>query len=184
MKRLSFALLVVALVTLVACNEYIYPDQSYTGPDLVEIRNQQFQRTSPGRVISNTEFGREVADSFGLNLPAGQRDSFLVQLIGRHRASDLVINFSVTEFPDAAATPPITAAVAGTHFSMITTGGTVTIPAGQSSAWVRIAPIRILGSPAAGMPIVRRRLRITLTGTNQGIAISPNAANFDYTLRD
>ncbi len=182
MKRIILNTVSLAiLLTAVACNDYYYPDLSYKGPVLIEIKNNQFQRGTFVRVLENTEFGREVADSLGFGTPAGQRDSFLVQLIGPHQPNAVVVNFSIAELPDAAATPPIIGAQPGVHYNMITTGNTVTIPAGQSSAWIRIAPIRVLG---AANPIQRRRLRLTLTGTAQGLGISPNAANFDYTIRD
>ncbi len=45
----------------------------------------------------------------------------------------------------------------------------------------RIAPVRVVGAVS---PIQRRRFRLTLTSTAQGLGISPNAANFDYMIRD
>lgn len=183
MKRiLSHLFSIAVLLFAVSCNEYNYPDLAYKGPVLVEIRNQQFGRVNPARVLSNSEFGREVADSLGFGTPAGQRDSFLVQLIGPHQTTDVVVNFSIAELADPAAIPaPIIGAQPGVHYNMITTGNTVTIPAGQSTAWIRVAPVRVVGAVS---PIQRRRFRLTLTGTAQGLGISPNAANFDYMIRD
>lgn len=176
MKSLLKALCALTVVSsLAGCNEYIYPDLAYSGPSVVEFKNQYIGRSSttvpalPTTVISsfNQLTERRVTEAIAL-------DSVLIQLVGPHQGSPITVNFNVEPFPADDGT--INGAVENTNYTILGDSRSTTIPANSSFGWIRFNVNDVLTTGA--LPV---RFKITITSVN-GAGISANYDEFDYTI--
>lgn len=114
MKKL---LLLILTVAFFSCEEF--DDGIYNGPDQVGWGRAAFG--SVNRYIEDVEVGDNDLDSLE------------IQLIGRQSSEPITINFELNDDRNEA--------IEGVHFNWVTTGGTVTIPANSSSAYVKFEAI-------------------------------------------
>jgi len=77
---------------------------------------------------ATTAGGSTIAKAYSrVNNGVGVRDSVRVNLAGAHRSTPVSVTFQID---------PAGTAIAGTHYNMITTGTTVTIPPNSSYAYI------------------------------------------------
>lgn len=157
-KTLSiFASLFVAIV-MVSCFEDPGTDFLFEG-SFLEINE------------ATTTAGADVGKAYErLNNGSTKRDSIRINLAGSHRSTPITVNFTI----DATST-----AVAGVHYNLITTGGSVTIPANESYAYVYFEVL-----PDNIEPGEVWKLKFNLTGSSQSdIELSENFKSFTRSIR-
>ncbi|MBC7892759.1 MAG: hypothetical protein H7Y12_11135 [Sphingobacteriaceae bacterium] len=156
--------LVALSVSLSSCFEN--PSYTYEGPAVVELKNPRAGfATQPTNNVSNGVRARTVRQSIA-------RDSILVQLVGPLRPVATDLQYTI----DAAST-----AVDGTHYQVVGTKGTVSIPANASSTYVvfRILP----GIPTTAPATQIVTLVLNLVGSTD-VKPSENYKTFTFTIRN
>lgn len=100
----------------------------------------------------------------------GIKDSLRVNLVGPQRDAAVNVAFSI----DAAST-----AVAGTDYTMSTTGGTVTIPPNSSYGYIKFLVLDDNIAPST----TTKDLKVSLTSGGEGVIVSTNYATFTRKIR-
>jgi len=120
---------------------------------------------------ATTTAGADVSKAYErLNNGSTKRDSIRINLAGAHRSTPVTVNFTI----DATST-----AVAGVHYNLITTGGTATIPANESYAYIyfEVLPDNIEAGEVW-------KLKFNLTGSSvSDIELSENFKSFTRSMR-
>lgn len=161
-KNILYILLSVALLS--SCGKE--RDLTYQGADVVEFSNPI---TGVNSKITGQSIGGISVLGDNPNIPIrGERDSVIIQLVGRQRSEPITISYSIT---------PGTA-VEGTDFEIIGTRGAVVIPANQSATAIRL---RLLNSSVTPTNLATVSFRIT--GTSAGdVGVSENYKNFALSI--
>lgn len=96
------------------------------------------------------------------------KDSIQVNLVGAQRSTPVVVNFAID---------PVSTALAGTHYNLIT-NGTVTIDAKKSLAFIyfNVLDDNILNTETW-------KVKFNLTSADGGVKLSSNYATFTRTIR-
>lgn len=120
---------------------------------------------------ATTSAGLSVSKSYErLNDGIAKKDSIRINLVGAQRSTPVTVNFAI----NSAST-----AVAGVHYTMVTTGTSVTIPANSSFAYIRFNVIADNIEPGEVW-----NLRFDLTGVDAGnVTISENYKTFTRQIR-
>lgn len=157
-KNILYILLSVALLS--SCGKA--RDLTYQGADVVEFSNPI---TGVNSKVTGQSIGGTSVLGDNPNIPIrGERDSIIVQLVGRQRNEPITVSYTIT---------PGTA-VEGTDFEIIGTRGSVVIPANQSATAIRL---RLLNSSLTPSNLATVSFRIT--GTSVGdVGVSENYKNF------
>ncbi len=164
-RKLSFFVgLSLLMLSLNACFEN--PSFLYEGATVVEFKNQRNGfATQPVNNVSNAVRARTVRQGIG-------RDSILIQLVGPQRATATAVAYTVN---------PTSTAVEGTHYAIIGTKGSLTIPANSSTGYL---VFQFLPGIAATAPATQTvTISLTLAGSEE-IKPSENYKNFTYTVRN
>lgn len=119
---------------------------------------------------ATTSAGLSVSKSYNrLNDGIAKKDSIRINLVGAQRSTPVTVNFAI----NTAST-----AVAGVHYTMVTTGTSVTIPANSSFAYIRFNVIADNINPGEVW-----NLQFDLTGVDSGITLSENYKTFTRQIR-
>jgi len=160
-RNILYSLLSLALLS--SCGKE--RDLTYQGADVVEFSNPV---TGVNSKVTGQSIGGTSVLGDNPNIPIrGDRDSIVVQLVGRQHSEPISVSYNVN---------PGTA-VEGTQYEILGTRGTVVIPANQSSAAIRL---RLLNSSSAS---ALATVSFTITGTNVGtVGVSENYKNFAVSI--
>lgn len=161
MKRIFLFLITIA--GLSACEPT--RDLTYTGPAVVEFKNDRVNTATASFLANNTFNSRTIRQALVT------RDSVLVQLVGPHRPQETVVDYTVAS---------TSTAIEGTHFSFLGTKGKVTIPANSSAGYVKIRVLQ--GIPTTVAATQDFRLILNLTG-NSDTQPSENYKTFTVNIR-
>lgn len=161
MKNILWLGLVAVVVGFSACKPE--RDLTYTGPSVVEFKNDRVDAINARFLANNTVNSR--------TLQQGRTDSLLVQLVGPQRPESFIVTYEV----DAKST-----GVEDRNFRFLTQKGVVTIPANASRAYI---PINFpVGIPASAPASTTVTLILNLMG-NAEIPASQNYKQFTFTIR-
>jgi hypothetical protein len=161
MKNILWLGLVAVAVGFSACKPE--RDLTYTGPSVVEFKNDRVDAINARFLANNTVNSR--------TLQQGRTDSLLVQLVGPQRPESFIVTYEV----DAKST-----GVEDRNFRFLTQKGVVTIPANASRAYI---PINFpVGIPASAPASTTVTLILNLMG-NAEIPASQNYKQFTFTIR-
>lgn len=100
----------------------------------------------------------------------GVKDSLKVNLVGAQRDAAVTVTFSIA----AAST-----AVAGTDYTLTTTGGTVTIPPNSSFGYIKFLVLDDNIVPST----TTKNLIVSLTAGGDDVIVSPNYGTFTRRIR-
>jgi hypothetical protein len=164
MKKTNFLYSIVLIICVCSCRKE--RNMAYEGPAVIEFDN-------PVTGVNTKLTGQSIGGASNIggdeNIPIrGTTDSVIVQLVGVHRSEPINIQYEVV---------PGTA-VEGTHFDILDTKGTVTIPANSSKAAIRFTVKNNSANPAD-----IRTLSFKLKSTDKtDVGISENYASYNVSI--
>lgn len=156
---------------------------AYNGPTLVEFKNQTLGMTGTtldAKGILRSAGNTQTDSSRVIRVDRRSVDTVLVQLIGPQRNTETVVNYSFLNSSPYMQGEPATAvpiAVEGTDFEVLSSEGTVTIPANSSVGRIIIDPLE--SNLEAG---ANKVIGIKLEGSDQ-VGVAKNYDTFWIRLR-